>query len=368
MDVLAQFGLGGDDLAPQIEAVTYPKPTLGRVAHIDADFLAYMVSAESAEELDGTRPRKSFEEMQHNATEAVKHLTAMAGATDFRCHLTPSASTKGNRPAQAVQQEYQANRHDREKPEFLDAMRAYIASELRGVPHLDQEADDGLAQANYNAMGPGGAWGDSNLSVIISKDKDLRMVPGLHMDWITGEHFCVGDHFGSIFLDDSKSTKKLSGWGTKFFWAQCLMGDTADNIKGIPGVPGTMMAEIDPPKKYLDAVKKVGTLKAGRKYTAEEREAQNQAVIDDFLLSPKNCGPAVAFEVLKDVRTDREAFEVIKAAWTRLETDNNYHFTHWRTGDRVTPTQALLGDMQLLWMRRNKNPLDVVEWIKEFVR
>jgi hypothetical protein len=40
-------------------------------------------------------------------------------------------------------------------------------------------------------------------------------------------------------------------------------------------------------------------------------------------------------------------------------------FQHWRTAETVTATQALLSDMLLLWMRRNKNPRDVVDWIKE---
>lgn len=360
MDALAQFGLGGGDLAPQIESVTYPKPTQGRVAHIDADFLAYMVSAESKDELDGTLPRKSFEEMQHNAREAVKHLTAMAGATDYRCHLTPSASTKGNRPAQAVQQEYQANRHDREKPEFLDAIRAFIASELQGIPHLDQEADDGLAQANYNAQGPRGAWGDSSLSIIVSKDKDLRMVPGLHMDWETGEHFTVGDAFGSVWLDDSKSTKKLVGWGTKFFWAQCLMGDPADFIKGLPEVAGSIHCGLKPTVAYKTALAKVKAGAEGSKLDSAKR------VVAAAEARTKKVGPAMAYDMLKDVRNDMDAFQVVKTAWTALATEHDYQFTHWRTGAAVTPTQALLGDMQLLWMRRNKNPLDVVDWIKEF--
>ncbi len=326
MDLLASFGVGGDDLAPQITPVSYPTPVPGRVAHIDADFLSYQVSAETRDELDGIKPRKSLEDMQHNARSAAEHLMRCAGATEYRCHITPSGSNKGGRREQAVQREYQATRNNRDRPEFLDAIRHFIATDLNGVVHLDQEADDGMAQANYEAQGPNGEWGNANLSVIVSKDKDLRMVPGLHYDFDTEAVFCVGDRFGSVYIDDSKSSKTLKGWGTKFFWAQCLMGDTADNIRGIPFVTTGM----------------TGGKPLGR----------------------KACGPIMAYELLKDVHNDKEAFRLVKSLWVALE-ETGYEYQHWATGERVTATQALLGDMRLLWMRRNKNPDDVLHWLKE---
>ena len=321
MNALADFGLGDDDLVPQVEHVDYPPAVPGRVAHIDADFLAYQVSAETRDELDGIKPRKSLEQMQHNAREAAEHLMRSAGATSYVCHITPSGSDKGGRAAQAVQQQYQASRKERERPEFLDAIRAYIVAEMHGIAHLDQEADDGMAQANYNARGPGGEWAESNLSIIVSRDKDLRMVPGLHYDFDTNSIFCVGDAFGSVWLDDSKKATKLRGWGTAFFWAQCLMGDTADCIKGIP------------------------------------------KIVDDFgKLKP--CGPVAAWKLLNGVHNDREAFAVVKQEFVKLG-EAGYEFKHWQTGEVVTPTQALLGDMRLLWMRRDKNPDDVIVWLKE---
>ena len=365
-DILAQFGVGGDELPSQLpEGVSYPTPVQGRVAHIDADFLAYQVSAETRDELDGIKPRKSLEDMQHNAREAVDHLMRCAGGTSYVCHLTPSGSTKGGRPEQAVQKEYQSNRKDREKPEFLDAIRHFIAQELNGIPHLDQEADDGMAQANYDAMGPGGEWGNSNLSVIVSKDKDLRMVPGLHFDFDSGELFTVGHPFGSVYLkekldaDGKVKSRKLLGWGTKFFWAQCLMGDPADSIKGLPAVSGRTVQGLSPSKAYNAAFRKWADNED------PEKEADLSAKLDGFYAKPKQVGPVMAYDLLKDVQNDRDAFQMVKRQWEQLAKDTGHQFTHWRTGKSVTPTQALLGDMLLLWMRRNKNPTDVIEWIKE---
>lgn len=326
-DLLAGFGVGEDDLLPQTNDAAYPASVPGRVAHIDADFIAYQASAESKDELDGIKPRKSFEDMKDIARYKVDHLMRMAGATEFVTHITPPGSTKGGRYQQAVQREYQGNRNNKASPEYLDAMRHFIAEELNGVVHLDQEADDGMAQANYSAMNPDGSWGNSNLSVIVSLDKDLRMVPGLHYDFDTGEVVCTGHPFGSIWLDDSGPSKKIKGWGTKFFWAQCLMGDTADNIRGIPLVSS----------KY-----------AGGKPTQKG----------------KPCGPVLTYELLKDVHNDKDAFHLVKSLFISANADVGYEYRHWATDEIVTPTQALLGDMLLLWMRRNKNPTDVIEWLK----
>lgn len=305
-----------------VEEVTYPRTVPGRVAHIDADFLAYQVSAETRDELDGIKPRKSLEDMRNNARRAAEHLQRLVGADTYVCHVTASASTKGGRPDQAVQHEYQAGRKGRDKPEFLDAIRAFIGTELNGAVHLDQEADDGMAQANYAIYRDTAPWGDMMKSVIVSKDKDLRMVPGLHWDFDEEVVFCVNDSFGKIWVDDKGSSKTVKGWGTKFFWAQCLMGDSADSIKGLPKA----------------------TIVPGR-----------------FKL----CGPVMAAHLLDGVENDKDAFHLVKHQWTELDKHGEHEFTHWRTGERVTATQALLGDMLLLWMRRNKNPRDVLDWVKE---
>lgn len=358
-EALAALGVGEDDLPPQADVVAYPTPQQGRVAHIDADFMSYQVSAETRDELDGLKPRKSFEDMQYNARSATEHLMRLAGATSAVLHVTPSGSNKGGRYEQAIQKEYQGNRVGKDTPEFLDAIRAYIVSDLGGIAHLDQEADDGLAQANYNAQGPGGSWGEGNLSIIVSADKDLCMAPGLHCSPTTGEIVCVGDPFGTIYLDDSGSSTKLKGWGTKFFWAQCLMGDTADNIQGLPAIPGRVHLGYSPTKAYQKA------LDLQKSNMVPEKAAQFQAQLDAMYGKTKPCGPVWTYDLLNGAHDDKEAFALVRSLYTRLHTENGHEFCHWQTGEAKTPTQALLGDMQLLWMRRNKNPLDVVAWLKE---
>ena len=316
---LTAFGITSDDLSQQ--GSLYPKKVPGRVAHIDADFISYQIAAITNDEKNGIRPLRTLQFKLEQVQDIAQDLAERAGAEKFVLHITPSGSDKGGRREQAVQKEYQGNRKDKEKPEDLDVIRNYIGTHSftngYGAVHLDQEADDGMAQANYS---------DPKNSVILSRDKDLRMVPGKHFDWDTGEIIEVpqGD-FGSIELVQKGSAKKLLGYGPKFFWAQCLMGDTADNVQGLPSI-----------------------FKEGGK--------------------PKKCGPAAAFSLLENVQNSKDAFYLVRSLFTGLETYHEYQYLHWNTAEAVSPTRALLGDMQLLWMRRNPSPDDVVEWLREQVQ
>lgn len=169
-------------------APEYPETVPGRVLHIDADFLAYHVT------FDDETP---LHDMMYNHDVIVERLRLMAGAETVTLHLTDRESCKGNRYNLAIQREYQANRQDKIKPEQLETIKKWMVKERAAINHTYQEADDGLAQGNYSTC-------DSNLSVIASKDKDLNMVPGLHLNWETGELEMV-EGFGYCFLEDRKS-------------------------------------------------------------------------------------------------------------------------------------------------------------------
>ena len=299
-----------NNLPSQIKENNYPEPVQGRVAHIDADFTCYQVSAESKDELEGLKPRRSLDDMKYNLRQALTHLMRITGSTSYVAHITPSGSNKGNRDALALTKGYQANRKDVAKPEHLQTIRSYIGEELPSIVHLDQEADDGMAQANYNAV-------DSNLSVIVSKDKDLRMAPGLHWDFDDEYIVDVDDPFGSIWIDRSKKSPKLLGWGTAFFWAQLLMGDTADNIAGLP-------------------------------YTTVDGK-------------DKTVGAIGAYNLLKDCKTDLECFELCK----KLFKESAYPWHDYRDGTFTFYALHMVSDMQLLWMRRTPDQTDVIKWLGE---
>ena len=359
MSVLDQFGVGKQQLADLGHVtVKYPPIVKGRVAHIDADFMSYQVSAESKAELDpdDPTPRKTFEDMLHNAREAVDHIRLLAGARTAVLHVTHE-SDKGGREQDAILKPYQANRKDRDRPEHLDEIRVYLGSgcgdttgTFTGIIHQRQEADDGMAQAHY---------ADPENAVVCSADKDLLMVPGWKLDMYSNTVYHVDTTFGHIELDRSKSSPKVKGSGTKFFWAQCLMGDSADNIQGLPECPGAIWQEYDGTKAHADVLAQwiacndpVQSAKLSKKLQALRAKT-------------KKCGPILTYNLLKDCRTDAECFNLVKSAFVSLERDHGYEYRHWRTNKRVTPTQALLSEMRLLWMRRYDDRDDVLKWIKE---
>lgn len=329
--------------APKIE---FPDPVPGRVVHIDADFLAYQTSYERQDD------PKSWEEMKHNAEVATKTIQALAAATALHLHLTPATSNKGGRFDQAIQKPYQGNRVDKAKPRYLHMMREFLAQRFPGTLHQTCEADDGMSAAQYLAI----AEDNRNLSVIASKDKDLRMVPGLHLDWDTGVIRDTGSDFGWIEYDDDK--KKVVGLGQKFFWAQMLMGDTADNIQGLPLMGTKGRQQFDIPGSLAFLREKALALRAAGK---EDPKMTAKVVKELQGLKPKKVGPKMAVTVLENVTSNKQAFAVVKALYQDCP-----EFTHHATGETVEWNKVFVSEAQLLWMRiRKDDPLCVVKWWRE---
>lgn len=283
----------------------------GRVLHIDADFLAYQVSAHDD---------VSISEMKNNCDTMILRLKLMSGADKTILHLTPKGSNKGFRFDVAVLKEYQGNRKDKPKPAYLHVIREWMHRERGAILHENAEADDGLATAQYKAI----AEGNKQLSIIGTKDKDLLQVPGLMLDWDTGDISDITEDYGHIQLVQKGSgAKKVTGRGWKFFWAQVLMGDTADNISGLPLC-------CDPA----------------------------------FCKSkPKKVGPVLTFDILEPIETNWEAYQKVKSLYQMY--GEQIGFVNWRDQSKVSWQQALSSEMMLLWMRRCEDPADVINWLLE---
>ena len=113
---------------------------------------------------------------------------------------------------------YKGNRKDTWRPTFEHEIRGYLISRWNGQVTERQEADDamGIQQS-------GAAFGES---CIVTIDKDLDMIPGLHYNFRRKEKYVV--------------TSEVAQW---VFWKQMLTGDSTDNIVGCPNVGAVKAGE-----------------------------------------------------------------------------------------------------------------------------
>lgn len=158
---------------------------------------------------------------------------------NFRIELAKSAPYKGTRK--------------QEKPFHRDNLRAYMLEHYDCKVANGMEADDLLAIDQTKAP--------HLTTVICTRDKDLRMVEGMHYGWPCGNQPTFGpeqvDRLGWLKYDEGKN--KLTGVGLKFFYAQMIMGDKVDNIPGLPrGGPKLayrLLDELESEEEMLNAVK-----------------------------------------------------------------------------------------------------------------
>ena len=187
-----------------------------------------------------------------NLIDTIMHETmadngkiAISGKGNFRRDIFP---------------DYKANRKKEEDPEVKELFSGaykFLEEELDGVPAVGQEADDLLA-----------IWQTEDPGIIVSIDKDMLQVPGTHFrmlkEWKYEE---VNEEQANFLLHK-----------------QILMGDTADNIKGLPGI-GPKKAEALLQGRGKDIKK--ATIKAWRDIYGKGWEKELQLTTDLIYLRRK---------------------------------------------------------------------------------
>lgn len=126
------------------------------------------------------------------ATKADEYKVFLSGDGNFRYKVFP---------------EYKANRLKSKRPKWEKEVRSYLEIEWNAELSQGCEADDMMGvSANEN-------------TVICTIDKDLDQIPGLHYNFVKD------------WLYDVSPEKARYN-----FYYQLLVGDTADGIKGVPGI------------------------------------------------------------------------------------------------------------------------------------
>lgn len=142
------------------------------------------------------------------------------------------AITKGYKEGRATQKPY----HFKNITNYLLANFDCIVNE-KGL-----EADDAMAIYHFNKMDEG------KPTIICSRDKDLRQIPGWYYSWECGKQNSIGpmliDNLGKLWNKNEgkfnpKTNKPMPlmvlGTGSLFFYYQMLAGDDVDNIVGVIG-------------------------------------------------------------------------------------------------------------------------------------
>lgn len=237
----------------------FERSVQGRTLILDSDFPAYQAAA-TVKRLSTALTR--FQTL----VETERFVT---GAEFVEVHLTPRGCTKCRRYDYPTVKPYQGQRTG-PKPALLQPLREAVATfewpdNWSVYSWRDREADDGM-------MMHGLRHGDRG--IILSGDKDLSITPGPYWIIDEGRLDIIDNRFGWIRATQTPGgTNKVLGHGTKFFWAQMLMGDSADNVKGI------------------------------------------------ITFNKALCGPVAAYNILKDIDDESEAANLVLRAYAKIPQD-----------------------------------------------
>jgi 5'-3' exonuclease len=171
----------------------------------------------------------SFEHTRERVDKSIAQICYQAGGTQPPIiYLTG----KNNfRERIAKRREYKKGRPE-DKPFHYYNIKGYLIQEYGAIVVDGMEADDALCINQEAAL----SNSEADDTIICSRDKDLKQCRGYHFSWECGKQPSIGplyvEGYGSLEL---KNSKKLTGTGHVWFFAQCLMGDTTDTIPGIKG-------------------------------------------------------------------------------------------------------------------------------------
>lgn len=170
------------------------------IALIDSDTPAYAAAAMA----EG----QSEQIARWNVNKTIEDILRKVGTDQFQCFVTGNTNFRYQ-----VYPEYKANRLKVKRPEYLQVCKQHLIDEWGAVESINCEADDllGIELTRYNA--------EDIPAILVSIDKDLDQIPGLHYNPRKELQYTVTP------LD-----------GLRFFYYQLLVGDTADNIKGASGI------------------------------------------------------------------------------------------------------------------------------------
>lgn len=339
------------------------KSTGKRTAILDGDMFPYIVGYTT----DDLKYMKAQSKVNTGAASCIQETSEFKDAADHvnflinrwvvhsgcdSCRIYLTNSKKNYRVNIAIRKPYKGQRKT-EKPPFFKELREYLITTHGAILSDGNEADDWMSIEQYVSAEAleveAGSVEHRALHdiVVCTKDKDDAIAKGMHWNpddetftWTddtigslipkwkknkvatkdysyvgTGKFYTKGEKAGQekmkrIEVGSSKKMvlHKLSGTGLMFFYAQLIMGDTADNYDGVAGK-----------------------------------------------------GKAFAYELLKDCKTEKELFFKVLQVYKDVYA-NGYNspvpIKNYRGGVMMlTPYQLMLESGRLAWMETFRGDL-----------
>ena len=143
---------------------------------------------------------------------------------------------------------------NRKRNIWVNAIRKHLISQDNVIYDNEYEADDLIADRARELNEKGFEY------IVVSIDKDLKQIPGVHFDY-----YPIYEHQKDDNGNVKKVFKQLKGlsfttpfesW--KMLAMQVLMGDSGDRVKGIPKIgpkkAETILKECNTPKEFQSSV------------------------------------------------------------------------------------------------------------------
>ncbi len=148
----------------------------------------------------------------------IKGILTRLGATHFICFV----DEKGNF-RKKVKHDYKGNRTST-PPESLGMLKQHVIEKWKAVGHAGLEADDivAITHTHYKNKGV------KNM-IVVSGDKDMQQLDGVH---------------GVTYKSDLTRKDVDNELAFRNLYNQMIQGDSADNIKGIPGFGPAKFAQV----------------------------------------------------------------------------------------------------------------------------
>lgn len=220
------------------------------IALLDGDIIAYRAAAISSDRDQAIENLHQTVAQWQQGAGCDSCIVALTSRPSFRYGLYP---------------EYKAHRKDKPKPEWLgDCMQELERYTWLRIP--DTEGDDVIGIVSTR-----GQIGDH---VIVTVDKDLRQIPGTHWHPDKGEQVKITDDEADYL-----------------FHMQWLMGDSTDNIPGIPKVGPVKACKILDSAGFCDRTLQV--LQAYREHGLSPDYALTMGRLVRILTAPEYDGEKI---------------------------------------------------------------------------